>query len=61
MNHFRGMLMLVASAVAFYEGWKIHSGHTALLGYCLGVAALGLAIWHLTRSATQLRVPRPRA
>ena len=61
MNHFRGMLMLVASAFAFYKGWKIHTGPTALLGYGLGVAALGLAIWHLTRSAPQIRVPRPRA
>jgi hypothetical protein len=56
MNHFRGLLMLVASAVAFYKGWKIHHGQSALLGYALGVLALGLAIWHLTRPAPQPRM-----
>ncbi|MGA9667571.1 MAG: hypothetical protein WBQ94_00095 [Terracidiphilus sp.] len=61
MNHFRGLLMLVASIFAFYKGWKIHSGPTSLLGYGLGVAAFGLAIWHLTRSVAPTRVPRPRA
>jgi hypothetical protein len=57
MNHFRGVLMLVASVFAFYKGWKIHTGSTALLGYGLGVMALGLAIWHLTRPAVQRRLP----
>ena len=55
MNHFRGILMLLASVFAFYKGWKINSGPTSLLGYGLGVAAFGLAIWHLTRSAPQRR------
>jgi hypothetical protein len=49
MNHLRGILMLVASVVAFYKGWRIHHGPSALLGYGLGVLALGLAVWHLTR------------
>jgi hypothetical protein len=53
MNHVRGLLMLVASAIAFYRGWKIHFGHTALLAYGLGAIALGLAVWHLTRPALQ--------
>jgi hypothetical protein len=43
------MLMLLAAAVALYRGWKIHSGHSAWLAYGLGVAALTLAIWHITR------------
>jgi hypothetical protein len=60
MNHFRGMLMLVASGVAFYKGWKIHTGQSALLGYGLGVLALGLAIWHLTRPRPQIHTPGPR-
>jgi hypothetical protein len=55
MNHVRGMLMLVASAVAFYQGWKIHAGQHALLAYGLGVMALGLALWHLTRGAPRRR------
>jgi len=48
--------MLVAAGVAFYRGWKIHAGHEALLAYGLGALALGLAIWHLTRSAPRRRV-----
>jgi hypothetical protein len=56
MNQFRGMLMLVAAAIAFYRGWKIHTGHAAMLGYGLGTLALGLAAWHITRKPPQPRV-----
>ncbi len=49
MNRLRGMLMLVAAGIAFSRGLKTHTGHSALLGYGLGVLALGLAAWHLTR------------
>ncbi len=56
MNHFRGYLMLLAAVFAFYRGWKIHHGHFALMAYCLGVLALALAIWHLTRKPRQARV-----
>jgi len=48
--------MLVAAAIAIYRGWKIHTGHTALLAYGLGALALGLAIWHLTRSVPPKRL-----
>lgn len=48
--------MLMAAAVAIWRGWKIHSGNTALLAYGLGVLALGLAVWHLTRKADKPRV-----
>ncbi len=61
MNQFRGMLMLVAAGIAFWRGWKIHTGHVALLGYALGTFALGLAIWHMTRKPDKLRsVGKPR-
>jgi hypothetical protein len=49
MNQFRGMLMLAAAAFALYRGWKFRAGHNALFAYGLGVLALALAIWHLTR------------
>ena len=55
MNHFRGVLMLVASGIAFWRGWKIHHGHVALLAYALGTLALGLALWHMTRKADKLK------
>ena len=56
MNQFRGILMLVAAGVAFYRGWKIHTGHDAWWAYGLGVLAVGLALWHLTRHAPQRRM-----
>jgi hypothetical protein len=50
--------MLLAAGLAFYKGWKIHSGETAVLAYGLGLLALVLGIWHLTRS--RLRFPTLR-
>ncbi len=48
--------MLVAAALAFWKGWQIHHGQMALLACGLGVLALLLAIWHLTRKAPPPRV-----
>jgi hypothetical protein len=56
MNHVRGLLMLVAAAVAFWKGWRIHTGTHAWLGYGLGVVALGMAVWHFTRKSEIRRV-----
>ena len=56
MNQFRGVLMLLAAGVALWRGWKIHTGHTALLAYGLAVMAVGLAIWHLTRKPDRPRL-----
>jgi hypothetical protein len=55
MQPFRGLLMLVAAGVAFYRGWKIHTGREALVAFGLGVMALGLAVWHLTRAPMRSR------
>ena len=52
----RGVVMLVAAGLAFWRGWKIHTGETAVLAYGLGLMALMLALWYLTRQAD-----RPRA
>ena len=48
--------MLLAAAVAMWKGWQIHHGKAALAAYALGVLALALGAWHLTRKA-----PMPRA
>jgi len=56
MNHVRGVLMLVAAAVAVWRGWKIHTGTHAWMAYGLGALALGLAAWHLTRKEETRRV-----
>ncbi|MGH9599521.1 MAG: hypothetical protein ACRD27_06630 [Terracidiphilus sp.] len=52
----RGIVMLLAAAVALWRGWQIHRGPYALLAYGLAALALGLGIWHLTR-----KPPKPRA
>lgn len=53
MNPFRGILMLVAAAIAFWRGWQIHVGRYAWMAYGLGIVALGLAAWHFFRSANR--------
>jgi hypothetical protein len=55
MNPVRGIVMLIAAAIAFYRGWQIHSGHYAWLAYGLGVVALSLAIWHFVLSSRNHR------
>ena len=41
--------MLAAAAVAFYRGFALRTGRTALEALGLGVLALGIAAWHLLR------------
>lgn len=49
MNQIRGIVMLIAAALAFWKGFEIHRGETALLAYGLGALALALGVWHLMR------------
>jgi len=56
MNQVRGVLMLVAAGIAGWKGWEIHKGTHAWMAYGLAAAALGLAVWHLTRKAGRRRV-----
>jgi hypothetical protein len=58
MNQVRGMLMLVAAAVAAWRGWKIHNGSHAWMAYGLAALALALAVWHLTRKSDAPREPK---
>ena len=41
--------MILAAAIAFWKGWQIHHGETAVLAYGLGAMALAMGVWHLTR------------
>ena len=45
--------MLLAAGIALWRGWKMHTGHYAMMAYGLGVLAMGLAIWHFTRKPDQ--------
>jgi hypothetical protein len=56
VNIVRGILMLLAAAVAIWKGWRIHTGHTAVLAYVLAASALALAAWHFTRKPAPPRV-----
>jgi len=48
--------MLMAAVLAIWKGWQIHRGEMAVLAYGLGVMALVVGVWHLSRKA-----PAPRA
>jgi hypothetical protein len=60
MNPVRGVVMVVAAAIAFWKGWEIHRGETAVLAYGLGAMALLLGVWHLTRERRRATTGRPR-
>jgi len=42
VQQFRGILMLVAAGIAFYRGWKIHTGDYAVMAYVLARWRSGL-------------------
>ncbi len=56
VNTVRGMVMVLAAALAVWKGWQLHSGRTALLAYGLAALALALAIWHFTRKPARPRI-----
>jgi len=56
VNRVRGVLMLIAAAVAFWQGWRLRATHSAPLAVVLGVLALGLGVWHLTRKSPARRM-----
>jgi uncharacterized membrane protein len=57
VNRIRGIVMLLAAAVAIWKGWQIHRGETAILAYGLGAMAIALGVWHITRKQPQPRIP----
>jgi hypothetical protein len=60
VNRIRGIVMLIAAALAIAKGWQIHRGEMAVLAYGLGAMALTVGVWHLTRKPSPSR-PQPRA
>ena len=49
MNLIRGVFMFAIGCYAIYVGWQAHTGQRAVLAYLLGVLAIGLGVWRLTR------------
>jgi hypothetical protein len=41
--------MLIAGCFALFEAWHVLTGHRALLAFALGLLAIALGVWHLTR------------
>jgi len=56
VNPFRGIVLLLAAALAIWRRWHIHNGRMALLAYTLAALALALAVWHFTRKPPPPRV-----
>ena len=50
MNLFRGILMFGVGAFALYHGWAMHNSQRALWAYALGIVAIVLGIWRITRN-----------
>ena len=53
MNQVRGVIMIVLSFVALYQGWTTHSGQRALLAYGVAALAFAVGVWRLTRKPPQ--------
>lgn len=53
MNQVRGVIMILLGGFAFYQGWILHTGQRAWLAYGLGVVAVGVGIWRLTRKTPE--------
>ena len=48
--------MVVLACVAFWRGYELRTSHMAFTAFGLGVLALALGIWHLTRKPAPPRV-----
>jgi hypothetical protein len=46
-------MLLAAGVFALYEGWKLHTGSSALWAYGLGVLAVALGLWRILRKPDQ--------
>jgi uncharacterized membrane protein HdeD (DUF308 family) len=49
VNRVRGIVMLLAGCFALFEAWRMLTGSRALLALILGLVAIALGVWHLTR------------
>lgn len=56
MNRVRGVIMLLVGCFALYESWRVLTGHRALLAFGLGIVAIALGVWHLTRKQPRIRL-----
>jgi hypothetical protein len=55
VDRFRGIVMLLAAGLALWRGWQLHRGEGAVIAFGLGVLALALGVWRLTRHESTSR------
>jgi hypothetical protein len=49
VNRVRGIVMVLAGCFALFEAWRMLTGSRAVFAVILGLVALALGVWHLTR------------
>jgi hypothetical protein len=49
VDQMRGVILILFGILAIYRGWTVHTGQHALLAYALGVVALAIGAWRVTR------------
>jgi hypothetical protein len=49
MNQVRGVIMILLGGFAFYQGWVLPTGQRSLMAYGVGVLAVAVGVWRLTR------------
>jgi uncharacterized membrane protein len=49
MNRVRGVVMLIAGGFALFEAWRMLTGQRAVYALVLGLVAIAIGAWHLTR------------
>jgi hypothetical protein len=55
VNRIRGVVMVLAAAVAAWKGWQIHHGDRAVLASVLAGLALAMGVWELMRKDAKAR------
>jgi hypothetical protein len=53
MDRVRGVIMLLAGCFALWEGWHFQRGPRVFMAVGLGLLALSLGCWHLSRKPPQ--------
>ena len=55
MNRVRGVVMLLVGVFALFEAWRGLHGARAVYALALGLVAIALGVWHLTRREPEKR------
>lgn len=56
MERVRGIVMVAAGVFVIWRGWVVHAVRNAWPFFGLGLLAIALGIWHLTRRPEKRRL-----